>query len=573
MNKWLGLFKNLRFRQKLVLSYLIVILIPLLTLGLYSFHQSRLFLHKQAEQAHRETVGTMADSLNARLESYNGIMEGIISHSGFHKIFGEPYTDLAVMAEDIRKVLEPYFNTVQYLNQEIEQITVYSDKNPEFGDYMQKTERVSGEDWYRHAAASGNAHWELTGDALVVSRSFPSMNVNNHTAVLYLRLDRSKVLDEIERYNLDKYAVIIADEAGTILDSNGGGMSPEDLIASWRAAEPNAVSIMADGVSYIAGQKRLPLPGWTLYSYVPVSMVAEDAGSIMKATFVVIALCLGILFILVAVFSHTILQPLRHLNKKIGQIEEGDLQVVVQSSAKDEIGELTNRFGQMLGRINQLIREMYLNRIDQKEAELKALQAQINPHFLYNSLSIIHWKAVMLGADDIGRMVTSLSRFYRTALNRGSNVIAIREEMDNIRSYLDIQLIMHDHSFDVTYSIDDRIYRCDMINLVLQPLVENAIEHGIDLKTDGQRGMLAITAGLEGDCVAIEIHDNGPGIPPEVKERLLTSDSHGYGLKNVDKRLRLFFGEEYGIFIQSGRGEGTAMKLRFPQYSHNWIKN
>ncbi|MBB6673821.1 cache domain-containing sensor histidine kinase [Cohnella nanjingensis] len=566
MNRWLNAFKNLPFRQKLILSYLIVILVPLLTLGLYSFNQSKLFLRKQAEQGLRETVGTMAERLNAKLEWYDGIVQSVVSNTGFHKIFSNQYTDLTVMSEDVRNVLEPNFNTVLYLNKEIEQMTVYSQGMPEFGNYMRNMEQVRSEGWFGDATASNHTAWSFTPQAILAARAFPAMYVNKNTAVLYIKLDKRQVLDEIGKSNLDQYGIVISDDRKSVLYANRNAADEEGPLRPEEAVKLTDGIVKVHDVSYIVVRKPIPFPGWTLYCYVPIDRLAADPGSIVRATFVVILICLAIVLALVWIFSHTMIKPIRHLNRKMTQAGEGDLTVVVHSSAKDEIGQLTNLFGQMLNRINELIREMYQNKIIQKEAELKALQSQINPHFLYNTLSIIYWKAVQLGADDIGRIATSLSRFYRTALNKGSNVIPIRNEIDNIRSYLNIQLIMHDHNFDVVYSIDERLYEYDMLNLMLQPIVENAIDHGIDLKTDG-RGILTISGTLDGDQVVIVIEDNGPGIEPELKERLLSNHSTGYGLKNVHERIRLFFGERYGITIQSEPGIGTRMSILFPPYN------
>ncbi|MBO9605103.1 MAG: sensor histidine kinase [Paenibacillaceae bacterium] len=567
MNAGLRAFHNMRFRWKLVLSYLVVILIPLLTLGLYSFHQSKLFLRMQAEQSLQATTLSMAENLNARLARYDEIVKSVVANPGFHRIFANRYLDLSVMSEDIRGMLEPYFATVINLNPEIEQMSVYSQGLPEFGSYMMDLERVREESWPEEAIAAKKTVWSFTPQSIELARAFPDLFVAKNTAVLYIRLNQAQVLGELGASNLERYGVVVADEKQRIVFANRNAPGETRPPAPERIAAQSDGMTDMDGMSYFVVRKPVALAGWTLTVYIPVDGMAADAGSIVKATVVVVTACLLALLVLVWIFSRTLLKPIRHLNKKMMQVENGDLQVVAFSTAKDEIGELTNRFGRMLNRINELIRETYQNRITQKEAELKALQSQINPHFLYNTLSIIHWKAVMRDAHDIGSIVNALSRFYRTALNKGSNVIPIRNEIDNIRSYLDIQLVMHDHSFDVSLAVDDRLYGFDMLNLVLQPIVENAIEHGIDLIAEG-RGKLTIEGKLDGDTVVFDIADNGPGIEPALRDRLLTEHTEGYGLKNVHERIRLFFGEPYGITILSELGAGTRMRIRFPQYRH-----
>jgi len=218
----------------------------------------------------------------------------------------------------------------------------------------------------------------------------------------------------------------------------------------------------------------------------------------------------------------------------------------------------------MLHRLNEVIQESYASKVTQKDAELRALQAQITPHFLYNTLSFVNWKALRSEEHDISHIVVALSKFYRTALNKGGQIITVRDEFENIKSYLEIMLIMKNYSFDVIYEIDEQVYSYQMINLVLQPLVENAIQHGIDKKEAG-RGQLKLAAYLGDETVVFTVADNGNGIPEQLIGSLITSQSSGYGLKNVNERIQLKFGEQYGITVSSTIGEGTVMKITIPK--------
>ena len=175
---------------------------------------------------------------------------------------------------------------------------------------------------------------------------------------------------------------------------------------------------------------------------------------------------------------------------------------------------------------------------------MKALQAQINPHFLYNTLSLINWKAIEADAEDISKITLALSTFYRTSLNKGKNVMSLSDELRNMRSYLDIQLMMHDYEFDVEFDVDESIGQYQSLNLMLQPLIENAIAHGIDVKTDG-RGKLTITGKEDGDLIVLTVADNGVGMSDEQAARILTEESKGYGVRNVNERIKLYYGEQY----------------------------
>ena len=203
---------------------------------------------------------------------------------------------------------------------------------------------------------------------------------------------------------------------------------------------------------------------------------------------------------------------------------------------------------------------------------MRALQAQSNPHFLYNSLSIINWKALEADQEDISRITLSLSTFYRTALNKGKNILLVRDEIANIKAYLDIQLTMHDDSFDVIYDIDDSILKYETLNLILQPILENAIHHGIDLKQDG-RGEIRISGKEDDKDIRFAVSDNGVGMTQEQAELILTADSKGYGVRNVNERIKLYYGAEYAVCIDSEVGRGTTVTIHFPKELHAEIKH
>ena len=245
------------------------------------------------------------------------------------------------------------------------------------------------------------------------------------------------------------------------------------------------------------------------------------------------------------------------------EVKKGNLEVTVASDAQDEIGELIRGFGNMVEYIKTLIEEVYEGRISLKEYEMKALQAQINPHFLYNSLSLINWKAIEADEKDISKITLALSKFYRTALNKGNNVLPLEDEISNVKSYLDIQLMMHDYEFDVEIDIDESMYFYDTPNLILQPLIENAIDHGIDLKTEG-RGKITIRGWQDENNMYLSVEDNGAGMEEAVANAILTRKSKGYGVRNVNDRIRLIYGPEYGLTIESKVGQGTKITIRFP---------
>ena len=254
---------------------------------------------------------------------------------------------------------------------------------------------------------------------------------------------------------------------------------------------------------------------------------------------------------------------LEQLTENMNQINLGLRQVTVVSDSKDEIGVLIRTFRRMMNEINKLISQVYEAKIHLQKTEMQALQAQINPHFLYNSLSIINWKAIEAGNDEISQVTLALSTYYRTSLNKGETMTIAANELRNIEAYLHIQLVMHDDSFQVEKQVEEKILSCSVPKLILQPLVENAIEHGLDV-SEKEEKKLKISALLEGGDLVFFVEDNGAGMEEEQAESMLTYQSKGYGMRNVHDRIRLLYGEESGLKIYSKKGEGTRVEIRFP---------
>ncbi|UVI33168.1 cache domain-containing sensor histidine kinase [Paenibacillus spongiae] len=562
--RWIN---RIRLKQKLFLSYLIVIIIPITVLGIYNYWQSKQLLGVQAEQSLERSADTIAQNMNFKLEQYRNTANIILYNSAIQKIVSTTYLDYVNLRWDLDQYLYQQFKMIVALNKEIVHLTIYTEADiPESGTALVSATRVANEAWYKQAVGHSAPVWGWDSGHVYLASPFPSLMVNGKNNVLYMNIDYDQFFAPISQLTSD-LGIIVADTAGEIIYSNQGQIDDRLGMADMKEQD----IIKSDGgTSLIGGQRMLVVKNaisqgnWFMYTYVPVSQVSPDAGNIIKATLIVIGLCLLLLIGIILLLSNTMIKRIHLLLTWMKRVEQGELNLQIKTTSTDEIGDLTVRFGNMLHRLNNLIQEVYANTIVQKEAELRALQAQISPHFLYNTLSFINWRALRSDEHEISHVVTSLSKFYRTVLNKGDQIIAVKDEIDNIKSYLDIVRMMKDNSFDVIYEIDERIYSYRMINFILQPLVENAIQHGIE-KDDSDKGILRITASLEQDTILFTVEDNGVGIPEEIIGELLTAQSSGYGLKNVNERIQLKFGSEYGIEISSQIGKGTVMKVVIPR--------
>ena len=216
-----------------------------------------------------------------------------------------------------------------------------------------------------------------------------------------------------------------------------------------------------------------------------------------------------------------------------------------------------------------LVNEVYKKDLEKKSAEIKVLQAQINPHFLYNALDTANWMAFKYNAKDIMKFLKMLSNFYRLSLSMGKSVVSISKEIEHVKSYLDIQKIKANDEIEAIYKISSEILNYSIPKLILQPIVENAIIHGTQ-EVDDRKGLIEIKGSLENSIIKLTIRDNGMGMDPEKLKEILTkihidNDISGsYGLRNVNQRIRHYFGDEYGINIYSEYGQGSVVEILFP---------
>ncbi len=274
-----------------------------------------------------------------------------------------------------------------------------------------------------------------------------------------------------------------------------------------------------------------------------------------------LALLCMLLCILIA---ERVTSPLRRLNRAIRRIGEGDFTSRLNVRGRDEISQIARTINWLLNRFDELIREVYLVGMEKKEKELQVLQAQINPHFLYNTLSAISRLGKLGEIDKMHRMVLGLARFYRLTLNEGKAIIPIEKEIEQIKTYVEIQNEKYGERMLVTYHIDPDALQYDTIKLILQPFVENALEHA----WEGDRIHIRIEAYCENEIIYFQIADDGCGMSEELVQQIMEPELHpiGYGIRNVHERVRLQFGEPYGVTIYSKPGAGTKVFITVPKY-------
>lgn len=581
-------FKNAKIQKKIMIIYICIGTIPILLLGLFASGQERKTLMEREHRNIEDSVSQGASQLKSQILVYNNLSDYIAFNQPISDVLIGDYDNIFSMYEQYTATVDPVLSSLKYFNPNINQITIYLHKNIVKHDTMvDSLQTIEGEKWYRQneSSLSQKVKWIIDAEnkTSFSARTMPIMEQNKQKGILYLDVNYDSLFAGFDDISRDSYGLYIVDKKGNVLFEKD---TFSENTASKNNTKTTAKKSQEKRLSFPALKKKMEaqengkksnylivsadagVDDWKIIVYQPQKMMAREIQTLLVLVMGIIAVCIITSVVASLAFSRFVVRDIKRLRDNMQAVEEGNMELMVTSDAGDEVGSLIRGFGSMLGEINRLIHEVYESKLTQRKSEMTALQAQINPHFLYNSLSLINWKALEAGQQDISKITLALSSFYRTSLNRGKNVLTIEKEIENMKSYLEIQLCMHDNDFDVIMDIDEEILPYQTLNLLLQPLVENAIDHGIDLKEDG-RGYIKIIGRKDAENIYLTVEDNGVGIEPEILSSILEFKTKGYGVRNVNQSIRLYYGEEYCLRIESEVGKGTRCTINIPQKSND----
>ena len=377
---------------------------------------------------------------------------------------------------------------------------------------------------------------------------FSNVNLGNGGYV-YLTNDRGDIIwhpkqNEIYsgRFNEDnKYAATLKD-----------GITVENL----------------SGKNLTLNVRTIGYTGWKLVGVTPSAALGIDGIKFRFFVLFVADLFLFLLAMINAFISDKISNPIKRLDGSVREIESGNLDVEILPSGSYEVEHLGKSIKNMLGRIKVLMSDLVAEHNAKRKSEFDTLQSQINPHFLYNTLDIIVWMIENENSDKAVNIVTALAKFFRISLSKGKNIITVKDEVEHVRNYLMIQNMRFKNRFEYSIDVDEKVLSYSSLKLMLQPLVENAIYHGMEFM-DGD-GEIDVKVFKEDDSLYFTITDNGLGMSEDMVENLLSKDfvpskkGSGIGVKNVNERIKLYFGSEYGLKVESEPDEGTKITIHLP---------
>ncbi|MCD7036351.1 sensor histidine kinase [Metabacillus sp. GX 13764] len=562
---------NYSIKQKIMLLALFSALIPLLVIGPFTF----LYFNKIVENKVSTSVTNLLDITDWNINMFAGDLEDI-SNIIFLSNDIEGY--LTYRRQDARLyqletlsrntlnsitvVNKPYINSIFIGNRYHSFVKVNRGEANLAGDRYKLLRESEIFPKLMNSAWEGKWFYEtdtgLTGNKetpLLFGRVIRDLSTNEPLGVLLISINHQVFQNMFNDIQFPG-SIVIYDGRSQVY-TKGSKKVVEDPLLIKRIEDSHvkgADTAVIQGKKYIVNYHTNKKTGWKIVSMIPYQNLVKEIDQVRA---VVISLLAGSLLIslTIAVFiSRRITRELGLLRQVTERMERRHPIQGILFNTNGEIGKIGSRFVELYNRNNELSEKLFLSEVKEKEAELKALQSHINPHFLYNTLNSIYWMAEKSNAKAIAKMAISLSKIFRLTLNDGNPITTVQNELTQVESYLQIQNIRFDQKINYQFLIDEEILQEKIIKLLLQPIVENAAYHG--LEPENGRGHILIEGIKRGDQLIFFISDDGKGFDTKSKQK------KGYGLRNIDERLKLKYGNQFGLSIVSEPNKGTTVILK-----------
>ncbi len=563
----------------------IVIIIIVTSVGFFSYISTKNTVEKRVTQSTVETLKQLDRNMYTVFGGVDDLSLFIISDKNIKKLTNTEVGQFPQIGELIAQLDETYANLTNTKSY-ILAVNVYSDKGLKFESagishaekepLLKERESQIPADGNNLLTYTYRRKYQQIGDKYVLSLYRQLNDINNLTKRLgIIRIDLSE--REINRIYRDIQLgetgyVFITNKDGVILSHSNVEMinkniRNEELFKKVFTGENGFYREKYSGQDMLVTYYESNIQDMTYISVVPFKEITRELNTSLKVTLSIVAVVIALAFIALSFLTMKITKPIKKMTVLMKKVEQGNLDVLINTDRKDEIGTLGRSFNSMTRKLKILIEEVYKIQLSRKEAELKTLQAQINPHFLYNTLDVIYWTSRLENAPRTGEIVSALAKLFKLGLNKGSEITTIKKEVEHVQSYLTIQKFRYDEIPELRIAVDESILEHSTIKLILQPFVENALMHGI--AEMGGRGRVEILGRDQGKNICFEVIDNGKGMEEdrirEIFEENFESDQKGYGVRNVHKRIKLYFGQDYGVEIFSKTASGTKVVITIPK--------
>lgn len=590
-NRFFTFIRNMSITYKLFLTFALLISFPFLIYMFVNSYSSSKNTEKQAVYSANQMLLQSKTYLESKIDlinntmnmiSYNDVVQQLMKQSP------EKYLDnWAIWNYDLEQVTKQFFylqpaDDILHIRLYIGSGIIEISPTSSFLDIN----KVKNELWYKKLTSSSLPIQWLSGKYFpekekekylsVVKKIKNSENLNNLLSIIRVDLKYStfeKICIQTKYTNSS--LVFLMNKNNEILNSTLDNTSIDsDLLSSISNIKPHqdsggsfSGSTKLNTGKVLIGIENIKGTDWKLVQVIPYKdiliLIKQQRLQMILIILIVIILALPVSYFIASSSTKSFRALISHMKK----IETGNFNISILPSNNDEIGQLTRNFNHMFTKIAMLLEEQYMLGQEIKNIELKALQAQINPHFLYNTLDQINWMAMEFNAPKICSIVNELSTFYKLGLKNGENIVTIGNELEHVRAYVYIQNIRFSNVINLEINVPNDILQYNIPKITLQPLVENSILHGM-LESESGSGTISISGSIEDNVITLVVKDDGVGMTEEkvhsVLESIVTSDFHGYGTKNINDKLTLLYGKNYGLIYESTLGLGTTVSVKFP---------
>ncbi len=576
-----AIFYNLSLRSKLILSYLLIIAIVVVGLACIPYVNFYRSAVSQSGNAYMEALRQAEKNIRYGISSANIIAEQAQVNDEAQKILSTIASRELTSAEEIdfftilSKSIAAFYNTKYILK-----TTYFVNGNPGFvsaNPHFLNIKDLQEEDAALPVFTGASNHlWLYASDFTSISLQSPDeivyiqrivslSNINTVLGYIMVELDSSVVSTVLSDIGIPNEMAILIRRNGQFISSYGITPENDEIVGAYLEAiskDKQGISRNISGsVVYYAIANNISELNWDITLVVTeknLGMASMETRRFITITTLIVSV-LSVFFAIV--ISGSITKRLKRLMALIRSAEKGEFKTERNVIGNDEYSQLLLEFNKMSIKIKELIEEVYQAKISKQATEMKLLYAQINPHFLYNTLDIIQWSAMKIGAEDIADMTRSLATELRLSLNGGKEIITVDEEIESVSSYMRIINRRYKDAIGFEAHVQEQTGSIKIIKMILQPLVENAVIHGILMKPD-KSGSISIRVWRDGEFLLLEVQDDGVGISPEHLPFITNADSSGYGVKNVHQRIQVYYGNECGLYFYNNSSGGCTVTAK-----------
>lgn len=547
--------KSAGVQYKLIFYYALFALLPMFLIAVFTYgNTKKIQLERLYEELSYQMEHTIKN-LDEKANNYYAVSNMFYMDNTLQSYLTADYSQRGY--EDLYSYVDDLFSNIKTFNPDITKISVYTSNRtlPQDEYYFYLLDPKNLPDWYQTTGNGGVMHMQNTGNGTIsFTRKLNFYESGQYQIFVYMEITED-YLNQMLGLGDEEIIMVLLDDAGEIQASND-----QELIGKNMASINLEKQLFMKNNTAYCGQLQL---------FTDSRRYDKEAGLAASRIFFVFFVSAVLALAAIYLYSRSFRNKVDKVRQGARSIGEGKLNYRIFLSengrGRDELDEIADSVNQMGEQIHTLIEESYKKELDRKISELNLLQEQINPHFLYNALSSISVLAMGNGDKVASRAILYLSDFYRITLSKGKQDITIREELNLLESYLKIQRMRFGDSIEVEYELDESLLDVHVVKLTLQPIVENAIHHGRD--DDSEVFHILIRLFEEQEKTVFEVIDDGCGMDPEKLMELQNSMNHsegGYGLRNVNIRIKLQYGPQYGVYIESERGFGTKIRIEFP---------